>query len=1069
MKKKFLLSAIGTLALALSIGAGVSSTPVFAAEANTSVPMSASYNLRSGTNYFRTFPSDYLAPGQYEYGGLKYYVQSSGYINVGIVSNPESVKEIIMFYEMNGRSLTYNTIDWTKYTALEDMVVVGNNLDFATSAIGAVPSGTNLHVGAALNLTTALQTMPFKNIYINSTYYSSMNTISSTSFLNNLGSSNVEHIYYNDFFEDHFSSAMNSFNQETRTNKNGTTITLSKMESSKYPIELFYSVSSFDPSSPVFETEGYWSCSTSSNFTNTSQLKFTATSTDERVKVLDASNISAGTSLPTQYFDVIYMPNNENHNFSQVKCGELVIKGVTSITASYFGKVGAIRFLPTSTNVTISNNYLSTSSDLKKIYIPTEYQAKYQSVIDDEVLGELVEFYTYSEYVAPMNTFTDEEGTMYCSKDSKYTIEELLYGKELLELIGLEVKEYDALDVLCDSYELPIKDLTDVESKYSLREFDTIVVPKNISAEDVLTAFSELMLLDNGYLSTDVMSMTLDLSQYTPGYNGTIDYTVVYPNYETVSKSVNVKAMNVDGKQAYLLNGNEVYIVTNPTDEAMNVSDLMQDLKENYLMEANITTNDSPILDTTDFGYYAPNTYTTSQVTDERASVYITPFALTDDYSPETPDLGEDDNQTNNGNENNGDITKDELPEGYEFKEIIKVFTTSNIDGSRIFWTIDDKLLTFEGDLVDGYGFAVGLNNHNNQQAWSFLISGGGIDGVNIDRRIQVEIMEFDYNMGFVIFEDGDIAVVFNCDEKYTQEDVLAGLQAFMTMQNLDTSDIQIPEDLRNTRTYEGSYGENTIYIVNSGFDVTYTSSTTPVDQSALKEGYVALNQIYYTSNYTVEEVLRALGDNVLLKDGKKLSDYKIDYTFNEGATIINYVINIDDQELTGSLYLHKVESEYEYIFAVATQFDQGHLIINKMANAPEYTLNDVMIDVLSHFRGLMTEFSNEATIDFTKLNSTDVDGTYQVGNGNYYSYEFDVEVVNLTHDIKTNEVTINGVAQVGETTAEKLQSWLEQVQDKFADNKAFQIASIVFGSITGILLIYGIYLLIRKFIKWIK
>ena len=105
------------------------------------------------------------------------------------------------------------------------------------------------------------------------------------------------------------------------------------------------------------------------------------------------------------------MPNNENHNFSQVKCGELVIKGVTSITASYFGKVGAIRFLPTSTNVTISNNYLSTSSDLKKIYIPTEYQAKYQSVIDDEVLGELVEFYTYSEYVAPMNTFVDEEGT----------------------------------------------------------------------------------------------------------------------------------------------------------------------------------------------------------------------------------------------------------------------------------------------------------------------------------------------------------------------------------------------------------------------------------------------------------------------------------------------------------------------------------------------------------------------------------------------------------------------------------------------------------------------------------
>ena len=127
MKKKFLLSAIGTLALALSIGAGVNSTPVFAAEANTSIPMSASYNLRSGTNYYRTFPTELLEQGQFEYGGLKYYVQSSGNINVGIVSNPETVKEMFMYYEINGKKLSYNTIDWTKYTALEDMIVAANN------------------------------------------------------------------------------------------------------------------------------------------------------------------------------------------------------------------------------------------------------------------------------------------------------------------------------------------------------------------------------------------------------------------------------------------------------------------------------------------------------------------------------------------------------------------------------------------------------------------------------------------------------------------------------------------------------------------------------------------------------------------------------------------------------------------------------------------------------------------------------------------------------------------------------------------------------------------------------
>ena len=142
---------------------------------------------------------------------------------------------------------------------------------------------------------------------------------------------------------------------------------------------------------------------------------------------------------------------------------------------------------------------------------------------------------------------------------------------------------------------------------------------------------------------------------------------------------------------------------------------------------------------------------------------------------------------------------------------------------------------------------------------------------------------------------------------------------------------------------------------------------------------------------------------------------------------------------------------------------------MDKEAKAPEYDINDVMIDIVPRFRGLMSPFATETVVDFTKSGSTDVDGIYHVGNGSYYEYEFNVEICNLESTIRTNDVVVNGNGPVGETVSDKLNDFFDDFKVKFEENKAFKAATIALGSITGILLLWGIYAIFRKLFKWLR
>ena len=235
-------------------------------------------------------------------------------------------------------------------------------------------------------------------------------------------------------------------------------------------------------------------------------------------------------------------------------------------------------------------------------------------------------------------------------------------------------------------------------------------------------------------------------------------------------------------------------------------------------------------------------------------------------------------------------------------------------------------------------------------------------------------------------------------------------------------------------------------------------------------EGYHAFHTIYYTDNFTVEEALRAVSRNFILKDGKKVENYSIEFTTNENSKSVTYIIKDGETELLkGSVVMQKIESDYQYIFGHMFGFDYAYLVMEKASKAPDYKLDDVIKDGLSHFRGLLKPFASDTEIDFTKVESKEIKGVYQLGNGAYYSYEYDVDVVDLDHVVRTNECTVDGVAQTGETFVDKAKDFFNDFKTNFKDNKAFKIGAIALGSITGLLILYGLYVLIRKMFKWFK
>ena len=1062
MKKKIIA---GLAALTCLIGAlAISSPSVYASEVpNEGISV---VNEEASTDYFRTVPQELIDQGEFDYGGLHYVVSSSTTFTPSAVTNPADVKELIVYHSFNRSAINYSGVDWSGYTNLENVIIAATNVNYAQDILAVLPSGENLYVGGGCNFEEALETMPFKNIYLYSLYTSSMNNFTSSSFTNYLSSSSIENIYYNDFIGEQSASNITSFNSANHTNKNGETLQMTAFNDWTYPEHVFYPFAGWDPTPILFESEGRWFCPSSSVTTAMSGLTFTATSINEKVVDLDASNIKNGNSLDNSHtYGKIYMPKNEDYNFSGVRAEELIIRPYSSMSLNfnYLSRIKTVRFVNSSATLKIdSGTTISESSQIEKIYIPNESKDSFTALTENEAFAPYIEYYDFEDYVAPTNSYLSDDGNVYGVANYKYSIEQMETAKETLTTIGLEVPANTVIDEMMEFYELPIEDYSSLDPVYTVRNFDTIVLPKNMDATKVLEAFEFLIALNHGQMcDSEGATIVADTTNYTLGYNAVLPITITLPDATTVTKDVTVRVMATEDNKAYILDGNDVYIITNLTEEIKTLSSLMAPFMEYHLMESQVEYNESPILNSTSYGYLAGNSYTAS-LSSGKAKVVVSDVELieTEDTPAETPDTG--DTETPDVNEDSNVV----------FKEITTIYTPETVDGSRLMSVMRDFLCTVNGEAYNDYGFAIGTNSgRTNKEDYSFS-AWTKIGDFEYDERINVKIINFQFDMGFVVFADGDIAVIFNSNKDYDNNQIETGIKSFLTSQSLNAESVVMPEDeIDLTNTYTATYDGGDIYIVNSGVNVDFSSSTQAVDQSSLKQGFVALERVIYTKGYTTEDAMRALGKNILLKDGKLYAeDYTIEYTTKENSKYVDVVFKKGETVLlTKSFYFEEVESEYDYIFARAFHFDYGYLVMDKQGKAPEYDINDVMLDIVPRFRGLLTPFATEAVVDFTKKGTTDIDGVYQVGNGSYYEYEFNVEVCNLDSAIRTNEVVVDGNGPVGELIADKFNDAFEDFKTRFEENKAFKAAAIALGTITAILLVWGIWAIFKKIFKWLR
>lgn len=1053
MKKKLLagLAALTCLSGALMI----SSPSAFASELpNDGIQVVNEETTK--TNYYRTIPQQLIDRGEFDYGGLHYTVSESGTFTVSAVSNPASVKELILNYTGNKGLISYGTIDWTKYTNLENIIITGNSLTYTHEILAALPSGVNLYLGGACNIGDSIPST-IKNVYVYATHYNGFHDLDSEGFTTKITTTNVEKIYYNEFYQEHNNPS--SFNSLNLTNKNGVSLKAELFTDWSYPEEVFHAISDFDSNGKVFEATGYYSVSTNSDITSTGSLNYSLDNISESVIDLDCTSLSYGSSIPyiDRTYGKIYMPQNKDYTFQNLTCDELIIRPVSGQTFSIlnFANVKTLRFTKGISNFTINEDELYESAKLEKIYIPTSAKDKFSAITSREDLVPLVEYYDSTTYEKPTNSYLSEDGNIYNVKNGKYTIEEMEQAKLLLQTMGLEVPAGTVIDEMMAYYEVPMFDYSNYNPLYSARSFDTIVVPKNIDATKVVEAFQFIATLNHGEMSDATSTIIINTADYTPGYNGNLKLTIKFPDNYQVEKDILVKVMNTTNDNAYILDGNDVYIITNDTN-GKSLASLMSPLMEYHLMETQVEYDESPLI-SADYGYLAGNSYQAS-LTSGKARVVVSNVELLNedelpgDTSQEAPEIAE-----------NAEII---------FKEINTIYTPESVDGSRFMSVMRDFLCTVDGEIYNDYGFAIGTTQgRTNKEDYTFT-AWSKVGSLEYDRQIQVKIIDFEYDMGFVIFDDGDIAVIFNSNSNYTNEQIETAIKAFLTTNELNAYSFEMPsEKIDLTQTYEGTYDEGVVYIVNSGVNVKYSSADEPVDQTDLKQGFHVLTDVMYTKDFTPEEVLRALGKNILLKDGKLYTeDFTVEYTTIEKSNYVNVVFKNGEEEIYKTqIKLEQIESDYSYIFARSYKFDYGHLIMNKQTKAPEYDINNIMLDIIPRFRGLMKPFATEAVVDFTKEGLTDVDGIYQVGNGSYYEYEYNIEVANIKHLVRTNEVTVDGNGPVGETVSDRLNDFVDDFKTRFEENKVFKAATIALGTITGILILWAIYAIFRKLFKWLR
>ena len=251
------------------------------------------------------------------------------------------------------------------------------------------------------------------------------------------------------------------------------------------------------------------------------------------------------------------------------------------------------------------------------------------------------------------------------------------------------------------------------------------------------------------------------------------------------------------------------------------------------------------------------------------------------------------------------------------------------------------------------------------------------------------------------------------------------------------------------------------------------------------------MTNIYFTDNYNVNDVVKAIGNKLLLKEGVQVSgEYRVESTVYKDTIAWTFYINdVKVYSCQASYHIISDSTAGNFIYADAFQFHTGIMLLEK---GNENTFADVYNQVIKSCKYTIEEPTTDKTLDLSTEGQLIVREIHQLGDFNYYNYETTVYVVDFESEVEDSQTEIvtptpnpgegtqtpddgEGEGNFGDKVQDtiddikdKTNEWLEDFKQKVEENKALKAATIAFGCITGILLLYGIYVIFKKLFRWL-
>lgn len=1132
--KKLFLGALAAATMATSIG--VANTPVFAAEQNEAVAASINYNSIS---CITPFPDASLREETYfEHNGIMYTLgDTNNKYHAYPVNSPSEVRYLALYSHLFEKEVDYSELDLSFYSNVIKVIINANNPNTFYSYLTGLTKEFDLYLTGQFSFNQYVKDLNIRGLYHVCPYYGNSEVLESIEHLNG---SKIDAVYSYRFGNNYWAYNSSTFEDAEITNVDGTVLTMQTIVDTKdlrFDLEDFMPYETYKTNVPYLGASGW---NEVEDLTNgglvQDKMDYFIRSVDSKVDTLYFDH--DGFNSNNVMFDCkrLVLPYYDGQSFLNSEFEEIVlINDYDDYNFTNFQHAKTIRFVsPDETGGVVWRGFgknVNYIQEIEKILIPEQFaESHYSMLVNDTDLGSKVELYDESTYTMPTrSSFLSTNGNIYEVEDQSLLLADLESDIAVMTAAGVTPTTDTPVDIQIGEYYESVKDVTtpdagdngstdngndsndeivfEDESEWTtgVNTIGTLMYASDKSLEDVVRLASNFMVWEDGEIA--------DPTEYDIICNIVGErLSITVKKDGQIKKSVNIYIEAVPaeyGEFIYVeLFGTNHGVLLTDIDETRttNINNLYDYVMANAInydlfndVEIEEYSFDEEHLDTVD-SYYR---HRIAQKYFQTSTMIVT---QDHDSLMDTTNL----DLTTTGIINPDDDVEDAETE-YDVKYISAIYAPATMNAKTIPYLLEELLVTKDGQPVtDNISVSVTYNSVlPNNEDYSFRMYVRLPDDCRYEKEVNVKVLDGTSNVGYVVFEDGSIVAVYHINAEHTVETLTNQIDRFLSETlKMSNPNVVIPAEtnLGSTKTYTGfTYGEDKeLTVIHSGVaSLNYSTADRPVDDTVFKEGYNAMTNIYFTDNYNVNDVVKAIGNKLLLKEGVQVDgEYRVESTVYKDTIAWTFYINdVKVYSCQASYHIISDSTAGNFIYADAFQFHTGIMLLEK---GNENTFADVYNQVIKSCKYTIEEPTTDKTLDLSTEGQLIVREIHQLGDFNYYNFETTVYVVDFESEVEDSQTEIvtptpnpgdsgNTGNQGGNTgdsgntgeqpddgkdetpddgkldeIKDKLDNWFEDFKAKVEENKALKAATIAFGCITGILLLYGIYVIFKKLFRWL-